>query len=188
MDESRVRCAQPPSLSLAQAAAVPLAALTSFQSMRAAGLALPQSESEASALSKRVLILGGTGGTGHLGVQFARAMGASFIAATGSDEAFLRELGVDLVINYKQTDWVAQCQNAQLDVVYDTVGGYESWAACKEHGILKSSGHYATIAGDVQVHDKRALFRAPLVLDVTHSIFLILSSFLIRARSASGAF
>jgi hypothetical protein len=29
-----------------------------------------------------------------------------------------------------------------------TVGGYESWDKCKRNGVLKSSGHYCTIAGD----------------------------------------
>lgn len=29
-----------------------------------------------------------------------------------------------------------------------TVGGYESWDKCKRNSVLKSSGHYCTIAGD----------------------------------------
>ena len=77
---------QPPSLSHVDAAGVPLAALTSYQSLLAGSVKA----------GDRVLILGGSGGTGYLGVQFAKAMGAT-VAATGSDEEFLRSCGADEV-------------------------------------------------------------------------------------------
>lgn len=90
--------------------------------MRAGGLT--DESHDSSALNKRVLVLGGTGGTGHLGVQMAKAMGAAHVAATGSDVELLRSLGADQPINYRQVDWTVECADAQFDVVYDTVGGY----------------------------------------------------------------
>ena len=50
----------------------------------------------------------GTGSVGHFAIQFARAAGAKVIATTSSPEkvAFLRALGVDLVIDSSEdTDW-----------------------------------------------------------------------------------
>jgi NADPH:quinone reductase-like Zn-dependent oxidoreductase len=57
-----------------------------------------------------VLVLG-TGGVSIAALQIAKAMGASVIATTGSDDKFerLRDLGADHIINYRQTpDWGQQ--------------------------------------------------------------------------------
>lgn len=54
----------------------------------------------------KVLITAPAGGTGHIGVQWAKAKGAHVIGTTSSAEkaAFLKSIGVDHVINYKEED------------------------------------------------------------------------------------
>src|SRR4029077_10274959 len=59
---------------------------------------------------EKVLILGASGGVGVCCVQLAKAVGATVIAATSSEEkaARLRALGADHIINYAQADFVTQ--------------------------------------------------------------------------------
>ena len=83
---------KPKSLDHIHAAALPLAGLTGWQSLFiAAGLTAGQ----------RVLIHAAAGGVGHLAVQLAKWKGAYVIGtASEKNHAFLRELGVDQIIDY----------------------------------------------------------------------------------------
>src|SRR6478752_3253766 len=83
---------KPRNLSHEQAAAVPLAALTAWQSLLNKGKLAP---------GKRVLIHAGAGGVGIMAIQIAKAFGA-FVAATAGprNQDFLRELGADQAIDY----------------------------------------------------------------------------------------
>lgn len=74
------------------------------------------------------LIHAGAGGTGHIGVQLAKLRGAR-VATTvsGSKKASLaKELGADLVIPYREKDFVAAAMDWSagrgLDVALDNVG------------------------------------------------------------------
>ena len=75
-----------------------------------------------------MLIHAGAGGTGHIGVQFARLAGAR-VATTVSTQAkasLAAELGAELVINYREQDYVAAAgdwtEGRGLDVALDNVG------------------------------------------------------------------
>jgi len=121
----------PKSLDFTHAAAVPLAALTAWQSLfDAAGLTAGQ----------RVLIHAGAGGVGAFAVQLAHHKGAHVIA-TGSQRnaAFIRDLGADEVIDYHTTRFEEAVHD--LDVVFDTVGGEvqdRSWSTLRRGGFLVS--------------------------------------------------
>ncbi len=122
---------KPRSLDFIHAAAVPLAALTAWQSLfDAAGLRAGQS----------VLIHAAAGGVGHFAVQLARWRGASVVAtASKSNAEFLRGLGADEVIDYHDTPF--EDAVTDMDVVLDTQGGaiYErSWKVLKKGGIIVS--------------------------------------------------
>lgn len=122
---------KPRSLDFIHAAAVPLAALTAWQSLfDAAGLRAGQS----------VLIHAGAGGVGHFAVQLARWRGARVVAtASKSNAEFLRGLGADEVIDYHDTPF--EDAVTDMDVVLDTQGGaiYErSWRVLKKGGIIVS--------------------------------------------------
>ncbi|MGH1462870.1 MAG: NADP-dependent oxidoreductase [Neptuniibacter sp.] len=72
--------------------------------------------------SQQVLILAGAGGVGHIAVQLAKWMGARVTTtASPQNHDFLRELGADLVIDYKSDNLTDHVNN--VDLVIDGVGG-----------------------------------------------------------------
>ena len=122
---------KPRSIDAVHAAAIPLAALTAWQALfNVAHLTAGQ----------KVLIHGAAGGVGGFAAQFAKAKGAHvFGTASGHNQAFLREVGVDEPIDYEKTKFedVARA----VDVVLDTQGGdtqQRSWKVLKKAGILVS--------------------------------------------------
>jgi NADPH:quinone reductase-like Zn-dependent oxidoreductase len=70
----------------------------------------------------------GTGGVSSMGVLLAKAAGARVIVTSSSDDklAQMRELGVDLTVNYRRTtDWgnkIAELTSGGVDVVLENVG------------------------------------------------------------------
>jgi NADPH:quinone reductase len=77
-----------------------------------------------------VLVHSAAGGVGMAAVQIARALGAGKIIGTvGSDDKLdvIRELGVDVAINYEKEDWVdivkKETGGRGVDIIYDPVGG-----------------------------------------------------------------
>lgn len=84
---------RPAGLNFAQAAALPLAALTSLQALRDLAGVTPGQE---------VAINGASGGVGTLAVQIAKALGARVTALCGAPAAELvRSLGADEVLDYR---------------------------------------------------------------------------------------
>jgi NADPH:quinone reductase-like Zn-dependent oxidoreductase len=105
----------PHSWSAAQAGAAPLAALTAWQALDAAG-----TEAPAGADGRRVLVLGGAGGVGHFAVQLAKARGAHVIAtASPAKQAVVASWGADEVIDYHDRDALEAV--APVDAVIVTV-------------------------------------------------------------------
>ncbi len=122
---------KPKSIDHIRAAAIPLAALTAWQSLfDAAGLRAGQ----------KVLIHAAAGGVGSFAVQLAKWKGAHVIGtASGRNQGFLRELGADEAIDYEATRFEDVVRD--LDVVLDTLGGdtrTRSWKVLKKGGILVS--------------------------------------------------
>jgi NADPH:quinone reductase-like Zn-dependent oxidoreductase len=111
-------CLKPNNLSDAEAAAVPLAALTAYQALYE-GLRLQESES--------ILIHAGAGGVGGFAIQLAKGAGAHVITtASARNHEYVRSLGADDVIDYDQVDFVRAIREKHpegIDLVFDTVGG-----------------------------------------------------------------
>ena len=130
MKESEVAL-KPRSLDHLHAAALPLVGLTSWQTLFVAG---------GLAAGQRVLIHAAAGGVGHVAVQLAKWKGAHVIGtAAARNHAFLRELGVDQVVDYDTERFEDVVQ--PVDVVLDTQGGdtqARSWQVLKPGGILVS--------------------------------------------------
>ena len=103
---------KPGKLSHQEAAAVPLAALTAWHTLREQG---------GLAAGKRVLIHAAAGGVGVFAVQIAKALGA-YVAATAGprNQDFLSQLGADLVVDY--TKERIEDSLSGYDVVLDGVG------------------------------------------------------------------
>jgi NADPH:quinone reductase-like Zn-dependent oxidoreductase len=105
---------KPASLSFEEAAAVPLAGLTAYQSL---------TEALSVAEGDRVLIHAAAGGVGQLAVQIALALGCEVVGtASPGNHDHLRELGVSEVIDYHQGP-VSEQLSAPVDAVLDLVGG-----------------------------------------------------------------
>jgi NADPH:quinone reductase-like Zn-dependent oxidoreductase len=110
---SRQFARKPAGIDHAQAAALPLAGLTAWQSLVDIADVQP---------GQRVLIHGGGGGVGHLAVQIAKARGAYVVAtASAGKHAFVRDLGADEVIDYQAVDFTTAV--GDLDLVLEVIGG-----------------------------------------------------------------
>jgi NADPH2:quinone reductase len=97
-----------------------------------------------------ILVHAAAGGTGQILVQWAKAIGAKVVATAGSEEKceLVRELGADLVVNYKTGDFVAEVKTFTagrgVDVVYDGVGKatFEASLDClRVRGLMVSFGN-----------------------------------------------
>ncbi|WP_373974782.1 NAD(P)H-quinone oxidoreductase [Chitinibacter sp. SCUT-21] len=113
---------QPNTLDDLSAASLPEAWLTAWLNLvELGGLRL-----NGSSAGQRVLIHAGASGVGAAAIQLAKACGA-WVAATSSSPAkldFIRALGADLVINYREQDFAAEVKAAGgADLILDTVGG-----------------------------------------------------------------
>ena len=122
---------KPQSLDHEYAAAVPMAGLTAWQALF-----------DHAHLSSKdtVLIHGAAGGVGSFAVQLARWTGAHVIGtASPHNSSFLKDLGVNDVIDYKKTSFEDRVHD--VDIVFDTVGGKileRSWQVLRKGGKLVS--------------------------------------------------
>jgi len=109
---------KPKTLSMREAAALPLVGITAYEGLQRAGAQGGQ----------KVLVHGGTGGVGHVAVQLARHFGADVHATCsgGKQMAIIESYGAT-AINYKTekvADYVAKhTDGAGFDVIFDSVGG-----------------------------------------------------------------
>jgi NADPH:quinone reductase-like Zn-dependent oxidoreductase len=123
---------RPRSVDHVHAAAIPLAALTAWQALF---------DKAQLCAGQKILIHGAAGGVGSFAVQFAKWKGAHVIGtASGKNQAFLRELGVDEPADYEKVRFENIVHD--VDVVFDTVGGdtqERSWKVLNKSGILVST-------------------------------------------------
>lgn len=141
---------KPATLDHINAAAVPLTALTAWQSLvDAAQLQAGQT----------VLVHAAAGGVGSMAVQLAKAKGARVIAtASAVNIGLVTRLGVDQFIDYTKTRFEDAAKD--VDVVLDTVGGdtqERSWQVLKPGGILVSVVNPPSEAA-ATVHKARGAF------------------------------
>ncbi|MEV5313285.1 MULTISPECIES: NADP-dependent oxidoreductase [unclassified Streptomyces] len=110
---ARALAPKPAGIDHTQAGALPLVSLTAWQALV---------ETADLRSGQRVLIHAAAGGVGHVAVQIAKARGAYVIGtASAGKHDFLRELGADEVIDYRETDFAEAVKD--VDVVLDTIGG-----------------------------------------------------------------
>jgi len=110
--DERVVARRPSSISVGEAASIPLAGLTALQALRDVARVEP---------GQRVLIHAGAGGVGSLAIQIGKLLGAHVLAtASTKNLALLRELGADEAIDYTTG---ADRAVRDVDVVLDTLGG-----------------------------------------------------------------
>jgi NADPH:quinone reductase-like Zn-dependent oxidoreductase len=116
--DARLLARKPASLSMREAAVLPLVTITAWEGLVDRAGVGP---------GKKVLVHGGAGGIGHVAVQIARARGAE-VFATGSPGSLATIEGLGATpIDYTGTsvqEYVdAHTAGEGFDVVFDTVGG-----------------------------------------------------------------
>jgi len=133
-----------------QAAALPVAYLTSLQSLRDYGKL---------AAGARLLVLGASGGCGLAALQLARHTGAATIVAvcSGRNAEVVREHGATEVVDYTEQDILARYQDGdgnvkeedKFDVVYDaaTASGAGEDYRGRALKLLRPAGQYVAING-----------------------------------------
>lgn len=110
----------PHDMPLAEAAALPETLFTVWHNVFERGMA---------AEGDRLLVHGGTSGIGTMAIMLGKAFGLEVIATCGDEAkcAAAREIGADLAINYRESDFVEAVQEytggAGVNVVLDMVSG-----------------------------------------------------------------
>lgn len=125
---------KPQNISMELAASLPLVSLTAWQALV---------EIAKVTAGQKVLVHAGSGGVGSIAIQLAKHLGAT-VATTTSDKniRWVRELGADIIIDYKTTDFEQEIKN--YDVVLDTQGGK---TLEKSLNVLKRGGRIISISG-----------------------------------------
>lgn len=119
----------PAGLDDVHAAAIPIAAVSAWQSLHHPGPVRP---------GQRILIHGAAGGLGGYAVQYAKQLGAEVFATAASAHVdYVRSLGADHVIDYQHQRFEDVAR--EIDLVLDYVGGEvldRSWQVLTSSGVI----------------------------------------------------
>lgn len=155
---------KPINLTFEEASGVPLAALTAYQSIFDGGDLK---------MDDTLLVLGASGGVGTFAVQLAKYHGSKVIAvASKTNHEYLKELGADHCIDYKQenvADKVKEITNDGVEVVFDAVGGDTTTIGAES---LKKGGRLVSVTSQgnnlPDTVDFRFIFTEPNARQLDH--------------------
>ena len=124
---------KPESLSFEQAAAIPVNYLTAYQLLVVMG-GLKKGE--------KLLIHNAGGGVGLAALEMAKHIGAvTFGTASSWKHTFLKENGLDYVLDYRTQDWLQEIKKLTggkgIEVIIDPIGGKNTW---KNYRALSRTG------------------------------------------------
>jgi NADPH:quinone reductase-like Zn-dependent oxidoreductase len=125
---------KPLSISHAQAAALPIPALTAWEAVFSR-MKLTQ--------GSKALVTGASGAVGAMFVQIAKKLLSAEVIglASPSKYDFVQELGATKVLDYGSLDWCDKIHG--VDAVFDTVGGEvltKAWKTVKQDGVIVTVG------------------------------------------------
>lgn len=134
--EDRAIAAKPANVTFAEAAAVPVAALTALQAVRDKGHVQA---------GQKVLVNGASGGVGTFAVQIAKSFGAEVTAVCSTRNLDLvRSIGADHVVDYTKEDFTKG--DRRYDVIVDTVGTHGLFEYAR---VMEPKGIYVMVGGPV---------------------------------------
>jgi NADPH:quinone reductase-like Zn-dependent oxidoreductase len=158
---------RPRTISAVNAASLPLVALTAWQALVEVAQVKP---------GDKVLVHAGSGGVGTIAIQLAKHLGATVATTAGAAKAdVLRELGADLVIDYR--DHAFDQVLSGYDVVLDGVG---SDNLLRSLSVLKPGGVAIGIAGPPTPAFARSIGAGTLL-----RLLMAVISHKVRKRAAS---
>lgn len=115
--DARLIAKKPKSLSMREAAALPLVGITAFEGLKRSGAGNGQ----------KLLVHGGVGGVGHVAVQLAKHFGADvYSTVRGEDMEVIRNYGatpIDFMTESVASYIEKHTGGAGFDVIFDSVGG-----------------------------------------------------------------
>jgi NADPH:quinone reductase-like Zn-dependent oxidoreductase len=124
----------PDGLDVAQAAAIPHAALAAWTMLVDVARVQP---------GQTVLVLGGAGGVGSAAVQIAAIRGAHVTATASARNAqYLQQIGAEHVIDYGSQHFEEQLRN--IDVVVNAVDADNAYRGL---AVIKQGGYLVSVAG-----------------------------------------
>jgi NADPH:quinone reductase len=142
--DERIVGRKPKSLSIEEAAAIPLTGLTAWEILFDRIRIDPEKDK-----GKTILIIGGAGGVGSIAIQLAKKIAGLTVIATASRPETIdwcKELGADFVVNHK--DLIASVREVgfqYVDFILDFVDTNSYWDSMAE--LIKPQGHIASITG-----------------------------------------
>ena len=140
---------KPANISRAEAASLPLVALTTLQAFDRVGAQAGQ----------RILIHAGSGGVGTFAIQYARHLGLHVTTTTSAKNVdFVASLGANRVIAYDRGNYLQQ--GGDYDIVYDTLGGAFTIDAFK---VVKRGGTVISLSGPPDRDFARRIGAGPMV-------------------------
>jgi NADPH:quinone reductase-like Zn-dependent oxidoreductase len=140
---------KPDNISRAEAASLPLVALTTLQAFDRVGARAGQ----------RILIHAGSGGVGTFAIQYASYLGLHVTTTASAKNAdFVGSLGANTVIAYDRENYLRQ--GGGYDIVYDTLGGAFTVDAFK---VVKRGGAVISLSGPPDRDFANRIGAGPLV-------------------------
>lgn len=125
---------KPRTLTMEDAASIPLVALTAWQALVDIAKVKP---------GQKVFIQAGSGGVGTIAIQLAKHLGATVATTTSArNAALVKSLGADVVIDYTSQDFEKVLSG--YDVVLNSQDGK---TLSKSLNVLKPGGHLVSISG-----------------------------------------
>ena len=173
--DARLIAHKPKSLSMKQAAALPLVGITAYEGLTRAGVAAGQ----------KVLVQGGAGGVGHVAVQLAKHFGADVYAtgAGGAQTPSIEGYGATAIsfIDEPVSEYVEKYTGgAGFDLVFDSVGGANM---INSFEATKLNGHVATPVALVELDLSPAHFKGLSL----HVVFMLIPMMHDVGRETHGA-
>ena len=155
--DERLVAKKPAAFNMAQAAALPLTAITAYEALFDRMEISSAGESE----GKSLLIIGGAGGVGSLAIQLAKIAKLHVIATASRPEsqAWCRKMGADVVIDHSQSipKQLQQVQRPMVDYIFNTSSTDQHWQAMCE--AIKPQGRICGIVDTTESVDLNALKR-----------------------------
>jgi NADPH:quinone reductase-like Zn-dependent oxidoreductase len=142
---------KPKSISLEQAAALPLCALTAWEAMVVRGELRKRIDGHPpNSPPYRILIQAGAGGIGTSAIQIAKAFGAHVTTtASAANHIFVKSLGADVAVDYRTEKYEELFPNS-FDMILESVGTPDvlkaSFKAIKPGGAMMQVAGFPTQA------------------------------------------
>ena len=141
--DERIVGTKPKKLSIEEAAAMPLTALTAWE------ILFDRIRINEKDRGKTILIIGGAGGVGSIAIQIAKKVAGLTVITTASrpeTEEWCKEQGADYVVNHKNlVNEMREAGFPQVDFILDFVDANQYWDIMVE--LIKPQGHIASITG-----------------------------------------